>query len=188
MKKTAFLSILLCLCMVASLVLVPAPQAAATTNAITVKITDNDTWVDEFSFTATKAGEYTFTVPAGLGVANADGMDNAPWSATVYVDFNFDKDGHVFTLTLAENQTVRFYASAATKNSEWTITWTYSAGPITGTIEATTTDNNGWFDVVTFTAPEDADYTFTVPAGLGAWEKNARDNLSGDPLCGFRYR
>jgi hypothetical protein len=29
MKKTAILSILLCLCMVASLVLVPAPQAAA---------------------------------------------------------------------------------------------------------------------------------------------------------------
>ncbi len=38
-------------------------------------------------------------------------------------------------------------------------------------IKVEITDNNSWVDYVTFTAPSDGDYTFTVPAGsyVGAW-------------------
>ena len=271
MKKTAFLSILLCLCMVASLVLVPAPQASAavdttkldgvyeasfsgqvmyiltfnngkltvedknmgtlsgeytytvnedgipvvdggkflfsknmggfytvqpdgfkfpldmtktaelggteeTENVIKVTTTDTYAWVDEFTFTADKAGDYTFTVPAGLGVFNADKFDDPTTAAnSAYIDFNLDSDGGEFTVTLAAGQTIRFYLNAAEKK-EWTITWRMETPILTGSIEVSTTETYAWDDAFTFTAPEDADYTFTIPAGLGIADADKFDD------------
>ena len=279
MKKTAFLSILLCLCMVASLVLVPAPQAAAAVdtskldgvyeasfsgqvmyvltfnngkltvedknmgtltgeytytvvdgipvvdggkflfskdmggnytvqpegfrfaltmtkiaelgggaeeskNTINVTTTDNNTWVDEFTFTATKAGKYTFTIPAGLGIGNAKEMDETPFSATIYIDYVLDKDGGEFTVTLGENESIRFYIGSETKG-DWVITWEMETPVISGTIDVTVTDNNTWIDAYTFTAPVAGDYTFTIPAGLGI--ANADEMDGPNPYNGTVY-
>ncbi len=42
-------------------------------------------------------------------------------------------------------------------------------------IAATTTDNYCWVDKVTFTADAEGEYTFLLPAGLGAWDAHAYD-------------
>lgn len=89
-----------------------------------VTITDNNCWVDELVFTAPVAGNYTFVVPAGVGMANADEMDSPnPWDAKVYRDFNNNKVG-VFTITLAANETIRFYVGALEKDVDVSIAWT----------------------------------------------------------------
>ena len=49
-------------------------------------------------------------------------------------------------------------------------------------VEITGANTYEWSAVGSFTAPEDGDYTFTVPAGFGAWDKAACDNnFSGSP-------
>ena len=89
-----------------------------------VTITDNYCWVDELVFTAPVAGTYTFVVPAGVGMANADEMDGPnPWNAKVYRDFNNDEVG-MFTVKLAANETIRFYVGALVKNVDVSIAWT----------------------------------------------------------------
>ena len=138
-----------------------------TDTTITVTTTDTYTWIDEFFFTADKAGEYTFTVPAGLGVFDADKYDDpATASNSAYIDFQKDRDGGKFTITLAAGQTIRFYANAGEKKT-WTITWKMGTPVLSDSFEVETTDTFSWIDEYTFTAPADGDYTFTIPAGLG---------------------
>ena len=89
-----------------------------------VTITDNYCWIDELVFTAPVAGTYTFVVPAGVGMANADEMDGPnPWNAKVYRDFNNDEVG-MFTVKLAANETIRFYVGALVKDVDVSIAWT----------------------------------------------------------------
>jgi len=133
-----------------------------TDTTITVTTTDTYTWIDKFSFTADKAGEYTFIVPAGLSVVNADDKNADP-----YIDFQVDHDGGEFTVTLAEGQTINFCVSAASK-AEWTITWRLETPILSGTINVTTTETYDYNAEFSFTAPADGEYTFTLPAGLGA--------------------
>lgn len=49
------------------------------------------------------------------------------------------------------------------------------------TINVATTDTYAWVDEYSYTAAEEGTYTFTVPAGLGVWEKSSCDNFSGNP-------
>ena len=49
-------------------------------------------------------------------------------------------------------------------------------------INVTTTDNNCWVDLVSFTASESGEYTFYLPAGLGAWDSEKRHNGTGGPV------
>ena len=89
-----------------------------------VTITDNNCWIDELVFTAPVAGTYTFVVPAGVGMANADEVDGpTPWAATYYRDFNNDEVG-MFTIELAANETIRFYVGALVKDVDVSIAWT----------------------------------------------------------------
>ena len=89
-----------------------------------VTITDNYCWVDELVFTAPVAGTYTFVVPAGVGMANADEMDGPnPWNAKVYRDYNNNEVG-MFTIKLAANETIRFYVGALVKDVDVSIAWT----------------------------------------------------------------
>ena len=46
-------------------------------------------------------------------------------------------------------------------------------------VKVNITDNNGWFDVATFTAEADGDYTFYIPAGYGAYDKADYDAWKG---------
>ncbi len=42
-----------------------------------------------------------------------------------------------------------------------------------GSIDVTTTDNYGWFDQYSMTAPATGTYTFYIPAGLGLWSMDS---------------
>ena len=58
------------------------------------------------------------------------------------------------------------------------------AEPLTGELNVTTTDNYCWIDVVEFTAPVSGTYTFTLPAGLGAFDV---DDCDAWPPVGRPY-
>ena len=52
-------------------------------------------------------------------------------------------------------------------------------------INAATTDNYCWVDKVTFTAEGEGNYTFKLPAGLGAWEAESCDSFTGAPYVDY---
>ena len=52
-------------------------------------------------------------------------------------------------------------------------------------INAATTDNYCWVDKVTFTAEGEGNYTFKLPAGLGAWEAESCDSFTGTPYVNY---
>ena len=135
-------------------------------NTITVTVVENYEWINEFSFTADKAGDYIFTLPAGLGAVNADKWDTNDFSG-VYVDFYDNRNGAEFTVTLAAGETIRFYATSTDKG-EYVVTWKMKAEILSGSINVSTTETYSWVDAFTFTAPADGEYTFILPAGLGA--------------------
>ena len=49
------------------------------------------------------------------------------------------------------------------------------------TVHVATTDTYGYSDEYSYTAKKTGIYTFTVPTGLGVWEKDAYDAQSADP-------
>ena len=80
--------------------------------------------------------------------------------------------------------TYTFVLTAGDIVKEITVIATAPAGPDTdeipeGSVSVYITDNNTYVDVIAFTAPFDGDYTFTVPAGCGAWDKASCDSFSG---------
>ena len=96
-------------------------------NEIKVSTTDTYTWIDVVEFTATATGNYTFTLPAGLGAWDVYACDN--WAGDPYVDFYANETGAKFTVGLTEGATTTFYVGATTK-ADWTITWEYTEGEV----------------------------------------------------------
>ena len=83
--------------------------------------------------------------------------------------------------------------SNATKNKDrcaiWNLTWTSAPAdepeaPTANEITVTTTDTYSWVDVVEFTATVSGTYTFTLPAGLGAFDV---DDCDAWPPVGGPY-
>ena len=95
-----------------------------TQNVINVTTTDTYSWVDEVTFTAAGEGNYTFTLPAGLGAWEKSACDAWPVVVGPYVDFNDNVDGATFTVGLEAEATLEFYVGAFNK-ADWQITWTY---------------------------------------------------------------
>ena len=93
-------------------------------NEIKVETTDTYTMynLDSFTFTAVEEGNYTFTVPAGLGIL-ADG------AAAPEIDYYDNINGGEFTIGLEAGQEVLFWISAMTKDV-WTLEWTFVAGDV----------------------------------------------------------
>ena len=78
-------------------------------------------WMDEFIFTASKAGTYAFVLPENIGFVNADEYDAAAETPATddgpkpYYDYNTDKvenPDRTFYLNLAEGEKIRFYVNA----------------------------------------------------------------------------
>lgn len=63
-----------------------------------------------FTFVAGAAGEYTFTVPAGVGVMDKASYDVNPFNTLPYVDYN--AAGGTFTLDLAAGEVVELYVTS----------------------------------------------------------------------------
>lgn len=92
-------------------------------DTIRVNTTANNCWVDKVSFTAEESGEYTFTLPAGLGAW--DGDDHAHGSPGPVVDSlhpNYIARETPFTVRLAAGTVYEFYV-AASRIDSWTIGW-----------------------------------------------------------------
>lgn len=92
-----------------------------TSNPFKVTVTDTYTYdVDTFEFVADGAGKYTFTVPAGLGVAVGENY---------YVDYYENTNGDKFALTLAENEVVIFRLASLTKG-DYYMSYTVEEGEV----------------------------------------------------------
>lgn len=186
MKKTAILSILLSLCMVVTLLSGVSAFAAdidarevETSGSINVETTDTYVWDDLYTFTAPVAGTYTFNVPADLGFFNEDTYQNGGWYAYPDVDYYNNDSGEEVVVELEANEEYKFRVGAISK-ATWVITWTCvpaeGAAPTSGVVSVYITDWGTFLDVATFVAPAAGDYTFTIAAGMGAWDKEQCDN------------
>ena len=98
---------------------------------------------------------------------------------TVTIEFEEATDS--FSLTLSGGQS-RFkkataYVAPAEEPEE----------PVANEITVTTTDMYTWVDMIQFTAPVSGVYTFTLPAGLGAWDAIESDTnpYSSSPFIDF---
>ncbi len=96
-------------------------------NAIYISTTQNYCWVDKVSFTSSENGEYTFTLPAGLGAWDVTHADNgAPGPVIDCLHPNYIANESSFTVFIAEGETYEFYI-AATVMQEWVIHWSFFA-------------------------------------------------------------
>ena len=135
---------------------------------IEVTTTDTYTWIDEYTFTADVSGEYTFNVPAGLGVWGAAEMEI--WG-TPYVDYQMEPNGGTFTKALAAGEEFDFAVGAMTRG-DWVISYTVVEGEVGGDDEDDNEyngfkDANGLGGEYTFTFV--AEYTLIFnPASEGA--------------------
>ena len=101
-------------------------------NTINVETTDTNGYFDLYSYTATEAGTYTFTLPAGLGLCSKSAYDS--WGAPEFDVFapGVDKSvAHTVEFDLAADETLEFYVGAMTKDS-WVITVSFEAGEVGG--------------------------------------------------------
>ncbi len=102
------------------------PDYVPAGNTIDVVVTDTYVWDDEYTFTATESGAYTFTVPAGLGFSRKD-------VAEVYgpanVDYYENEEGASFTLNLPADYVLTFLVGSTTRG-EYTIQWTFEAAEV----------------------------------------------------------
>jgi hypothetical protein len=97
-------------------------------NEIKVTTTDTYGWFDEYTFVANAAGNYTFTLPAGLGMWSVEAYST--W-AEPELDYNMITEGGDVTVTLAAGEEFKFLVGAWTKD-EWTITCTFAEGEVGG--------------------------------------------------------
>ena len=99
-----------------------------TANEIQVTTTDTYGWFDEYTFVADAAGNYTFTLPAGLGMWSIASFNS--WGDPE-LDYNFAPDGGDVTVALAAGEEFKFLVGAFTKG-DWTITYTFAEGEVGG--------------------------------------------------------
>ncbi len=81
-----------------------------------VVVTDNYIFQDLYTYTATVAGDYTFHVPAGVGMWEKEACDTADYTAMPDVDFQNNPEGSTFTVTLEADEAYTFYVGALTKD------------------------------------------------------------------------
>jgi hypothetical protein len=93
-----------------------------------VTTTDTYGWFDEYTFVADAAGNYTFTLPAGLGMWSVEAYST--W-AEPELDYNMITEGGDVTVALAAGEEFKFLVGAYTKD-EWTITYTFAEGEVGG--------------------------------------------------------
>jgi len=108
-----------------------APEVGEDTDTtINVVVTDNNTWVDKYSYTAKAEGTYTFTVPSGIGVWNVNDCDNNPFTTQPEVDYY--GNGGTFSVGLKANEKFEFYVASAEKGKTAVITVAFEAGTVSG--------------------------------------------------------
>ncbi|MBO5041331.1 MAG: hypothetical protein J6D87_00040, partial [Clostridia bacterium] len=94
-----------------------------------VTTTDTYGFFDEYTFTATVSGTYTFTLPAGLSLYSKAAYD--AWDAPEVDLYANDNGGATVTFDLAAGASYVFYVGATTK-ADWEIVWTVEEKEIGG--------------------------------------------------------
>jgi len=185
MKKMISMLICLAMVMVMAMAVVPFAALAADGDSGTIAVVTpysgtapKENYINSYTFTAPKDGDYVFSVPAGLGVWERTGywMDDP---STHYVDYTTNTTGATFTLTMTAGQSFTFYVGTNSPDvTAGTITWAILAppDPNAGSIEVTAKYDGpilaaNYTTQYTFTPQMDGVYTFFVPAGLGVWER-----------------
>jgi hypothetical protein len=94
-------------------------------NQFSVKTTETyDAYMtDLYTFTATGSGEYTFTLPAGLGLWSVESLSQNRFG-NPEVDYYDNEEGATVVVELAEGEEYSFYVAAVTKG-DWVISYTY---------------------------------------------------------------
>lgn len=83
------------------------PAAPTEGEYITVKTTDFECFSDKVTFTAEKAGDYTFTFPVGYGIQTQEQYDDYfSWPQPMTVD---PEVGGTYTVSLAAGESTEFY-------------------------------------------------------------------------------
>ena len=140
----------------------------------------------------TEAGDYEITVAAGatyyvnlafLGqFVIPEGLTAGAWISYPMTQY---AAGDTVAHTEYHPNMNAYLAVEIYNNGEEAVTATLTAvdytppAPIAeGKIDVTTTDNNGWFDLYTFTAEVEGEYVFALPEGLGLYTKAAYDSWS----------
>ena len=94
-------------------------------NEFLVKTTETyDAYMtDLYTFTAVGSGEYTFNIPAGLGLWSVASM-NANQFGNPEIDYYDNEEGATVVVELAAGEEYSFYVAAITKG-DWIISYTY---------------------------------------------------------------
>lgn len=101
-------------------------------NEFAAKVTQAHEWANKVTFTANETGVYTFYLPAGVGMINADNYDSNPNGTVPYYDYNDfgnkNEDGTYvpgsFTVILSKGESISFYTMAAKKGT-YVISYTF---------------------------------------------------------------
>ncbi len=164
--------------------------------SIDVTTTDTYSWIDQYTYTADKAGQYSFFVPANLGLYSKAQYDARGNAEADYQGMYPNVEGMYVVVTLEAGEAYTFYVGAASK-ANWTIdvyyaepqpvyedefNGTYANGTDlifvfdNGTL--TVTDNTGFFNI-------GGEYTYGYNAELGEFKLNTENftlNVSSGSL------
>ena len=97
----------------------PENEIGEVINSMEVETTDTYSWIDEYTFTATEAGKYTFYVPAGLGLWSAAEMEANPYGSPA-IDYYANEAGYFVSVDLEAGEAYTFIIGAISKDT-WTI-------------------------------------------------------------------
>ena len=99
-----------------------------------VETTDTYCYADKYTFVAPAAGEYTFYIPAGLGLTTPD--RDANWQQPI-IDFYDNADGYTYVIDLYAGQEFEVMVGALEK-AQWEIVYTYVEKDVEGPSEPDT--------------------------------------------------
>ena len=175
--------------------------------ALKTKVEGNEKTFDD-GVTVTKRLNWQTSTVVSADLINAAIEFTVENAATVKVWWVSGGDGRAIAVYNADGTIVAQSAEGSVKNDKYITelaipeAGTYYLGNVGGSnnyyqvsvsffpapktyVNATTTDNYCWVDKVTFTAEGEGNYTFKMPAGLGAWEAESCDNFTGTPYVDY---
>ena len=85
-----------------------------------VETTDNNCYIDGYTFTAAVSGTYTFHIPAGLGLTTPERDEN--WQPAI-IDYYDNANGYTHVIDLYAGQEYEILIGS-TEKTQWEIIWT----------------------------------------------------------------
>ena len=96
-----------------------------------VETTDNNCYLDGYTFTAAVSGTYTFHIPAGLGLTTPERDEN--WQPAI-IDYYDNANGYTHVIDLYAGQEYEVLIGSVEK-TQWEIIWTVEEKEVEGPTE-----------------------------------------------------